>query len=67
MPNKPRFPIQVFYDGSCIVCATEIEHYHRHHQQGVVYNFVKKIEVDICPFCKTYEWVYGKKAHEKRT
>jgi len=25
----PRFPLNVFYDGSCIVCATEIEHYVR--------------------------------------
>ncbi|MDD2897646.1 MAG: DUF393 domain-containing protein [Desulfuromonadaceae bacterium] len=27
MPNKPDFPLRVFYDGSCIVCAAEIEHY----------------------------------------
>lgn len=27
MPNKPVFPIKVFYDGSCFVCSTEIEHY----------------------------------------
>ena len=27
MPHKPDFPIRVFYDGSCYVCATEIEHY----------------------------------------
>jgi predicted DCC family thiol-disulfide oxidoreductase YuxK len=27
MPNKPVFPLRVFYDGSCLVCATEIEHY----------------------------------------
>lgn len=27
MLNKPDFPIRVFYDGSCSVCATEIEHY----------------------------------------
>lgn len=27
MPDKPKFPLRVFYDGSCIVCATEIEHY----------------------------------------
>ncbi|AJY70228.1 thiol-disulfide oxidoreductase [Geobacter sulfurreducens] len=25
--KSPRFPLRVFYDGSCIVCATEIEHY----------------------------------------
>lgn len=25
--NKPLFPLRVFYDGSCYVCSTEIEHY----------------------------------------
>ena len=29
MVNKPDFPLRVFYDGSCVVCATEIEHYMR--------------------------------------
>ena len=29
MPTTPQFPLQVFYDGSCIVCSTEIEHYLR--------------------------------------
>lgn len=29
MPRKPAFPIRVFYDGSCSICATEIEHYLR--------------------------------------
>ena len=27
--REPRFPLIVFYDGSCVVCATEIEHYLR--------------------------------------
>lgn len=27
MPNKPEFPLRVYYDGSCLVCATEIEYY----------------------------------------
>jgi predicted DCC family thiol-disulfide oxidoreductase YuxK len=29
MKAQPQFPIRVFYDGSCSVCATEIEHYVR--------------------------------------
>lgn len=41
MPNKPDFPIRVFYDGSCIVCATEIEHYLRKDHGG------RLIAVDI--------------------
>ena len=33
-------------------------------QKGVAYWFVKKIEGSICPYCKAYEKVYGRKAHE---
>jgi predicted DCC family thiol-disulfide oxidoreductase YuxK len=34
MSRQPAFPIQIFYDGSCIVCATEIEHYLRQNHGG---------------------------------
>jgi len=34
MPTKPQFPIQVFYDGACSVCASEIEHYLRQDHRG---------------------------------
>jgi predicted DCC family thiol-disulfide oxidoreductase YuxK len=34
MSIKPDFPIQILYDGSCIVCATEIEHYLRQNHGG---------------------------------
>ena len=29
MPTKPKFPLAVFYDGACPVCATEVERYGR--------------------------------------
>lgn len=45
----------------CPVCM-----HARHHQKGAILNFVKNVEQDICPFCKAYERVHGKKAHEKR-
>jgi len=34
MPTRPQFPIKVFYDGSCSVCASEIEHYLRQEHGG---------------------------------
>jgi predicted DCC family thiol-disulfide oxidoreductase YuxK len=34
MPDKPQFPIRVFYDGSCSVCAREMEHYLRRQHGG---------------------------------
>jgi len=43
----------------CPVCK-----HARKKQRGIAYWFVKKIEGGICPFCKAYERVYGKKAHE---
>ena len=46
---------------SCPVC-----HHARKTQQGTAFWFVKKIEGDLCPFCKAYERVYGRKAHQPR-
>jgi len=34
MPLTPAFPITVFYDGACLVCSTEIEHYSRQDRAG---------------------------------
>ena len=33
-------------------------------QKGFSFWFVKHIENKICPYCKAYEKVYGRKAHE---
>ncbi len=36
----------------------------RKKQRGLAYLFVKFLEKGLCPYCKAYEKVYGKKAHE---
>lgn len=45
----------------CPVCL-----HARYHQKGMVFEFVKKVEGGVCPFCTAYERVHGKKAHERR-
>lgn len=44
---------------ACTVCS-----HARKKQQGAAFWFVQKIEGNFCPFCKAYERVYGRKAHE---
>jgi len=36
----------------------------RRKQKGLIFWFVKKLEGSVCPACKAYEKVYGRKAHE---
>jgi hypothetical protein len=43
----------------CAVCKRA-----REKQKGLAYLFVKLIEGSACPYCKAYEKVYGRKAHE---
>ena len=43
----------------CPVCKKA-----RKNQRGFFFWFVRKIEGDMCPYCKAYEKVYGRKAHE---
>ena len=44
---------------SCTLCR-----YARKKQEGAAFWFVQKIEGKLCPFCKAYERVYGRKAHQ---
>jgi hypothetical protein len=46
----------------CVMCP--VCRHARSRQRGVAYEFVKGIEGSLCPFCRAYERVYGKKAHE---
>jgi uncharacterized protein CbrC (UPF0167 family) len=45
----------------CLVCR-----HARGQQRGAAFWLVKKIEARMCPFCRAYERVYGRKAHERR-
>ncbi|MCK5213911.1 MAG: hypothetical protein KAR05_00975 [Candidatus Omnitrophica bacterium] len=43
----------------CPVCRKA-----RRDQKGLAFWFVQKIEGGLCPYCRAYEKVYGRKAHE---
>ena len=43
----------------CPVCSKA-----RTNQKGFAFWFVKTIEGGLCPYCKAYERVHGRKAHE---
>ncbi len=36
----------------------------RRKQAGLCYSFVRHIDQKICPFCRAYERLYGRKSHE---
>jgi hypothetical protein len=43
----------------CLVCNRA-----RKKQRGFAFWFVKTVERGMCPCCRAYEKVYGRKAHE---
>jgi len=43
---------------NCPVCRSA-----RHRQRGLAFQLVKQVETKVCPFCRAYERVYGRKAH----
>lgn len=56
-PEKDKWMAQKCVE--CKVCSRA-----RERQRGMAYWFVKSIEGGLCPFCRAYERVYGRKAHE---
>jgi len=44
---------------SCTVCRRA-----RKKQVGAVFWMVRRVEGHVCPFCRAYERVYGRKSHE---
>jgi hypothetical protein len=45
---------------NCPVCRRA-----RGRQRGVAFRMVQKIEGRVCPFCRAYARVFGRKAHER--
>jgi hypothetical protein len=43
----------------CLVCNRA-----RKKQSGLAFWLVKNVESHICPFCRAYERVHGRKSHE---
>jgi uncharacterized protein CbrC (UPF0167 family) len=46
---------------NCPVCRRA-----RRHQHGAAFWLVRKVEGRVCPFCRAYELVFGRKAYERR-
>ena len=44
---------------TCLVCRRA-----RRRQRGLAFQVVKTVEGKVCPFCRAYERVHGRKAHE---
>ncbi len=45
---------------NCPVCRQA-----RRKQRGLTFSFVNRVERGMCPFCRAYERVYGRKSHEQ--
>jgi hypothetical protein len=43
---------------NCPVCRRA-----RHRQRGLAFWLVRQVEIKLCPFCRAYERVYGRRAH----
>lgn len=46
----------------CVEC--KLCDHARRKQRGFLFWVIKTIEGGVCPYCKAYEKVYGRKAHE---
>ena len=47
---------------NCLVCRNA-----RRRQRGPAFWLVKQVEAKLCPFCRAYERVYGRKAHSHKS
>jgi predicted DCC family thiol-disulfide oxidoreductase YuxK len=51
MPEAPAFPLQVFYDGSCSVCASEMNSYRiKEHGDRLIFVDISNERFDPAPY-----------------
>ena len=55
--NLDRFMASICLN--CPVCRQA-----RRTQKGLAYTLTSRVESRVCPFCRAFERVYGRKAHE---
>jgi hypothetical protein len=46
---------------NCPVCR-----HARHRQRGAAFWLVQNVEGRVCPFCRAYQRLFGRKPHERR-
>jgi hypothetical protein len=62
MENQPITELDRALARVCECCP--VCRHARKSQDGLAYRFVKGVEEGICPFCRAYARVHGRKAHE---
>ena len=62
MSDQKPSPLDKTLAGFCMTCL--VCRRARKRQRGTAFWLVKQIESSLCPFCRAYERVYGRKAHE---
>ena len=51
MPDTPAYPLQIFYDGACLVCAAEMDVYrHKAHNDRLRFVDISARDFDPAPY-----------------
>jgi len=61
MTSRHPSSLDKFLARVCVNCP--VCRHARRRQAGPAFRLVKQVETKVCPFCRAYERVYGKKAH----
>jgi hypothetical protein len=62
MKEKPLSKRDVALAKVCLNCP--VCRHARKHQKGPAYWLTRHVENRLCPFCRAYERVYGRKSHQ---